>query len=702
MGLGSHLGRCPWLTGTPKAGGNGAAPDFENFDPSAVPPRDDFDADDATERLKARLLKVRRALKRLPDWIRADRTRAFRDMTIRLLAFAYEHDQPAYQRFKEDVRGLSVIRDLERLIRASRRKRTAHDGESAYRETERGIVWEKPTADGDTTPVLLTNFTATITAVTTRDDGAETERFFDVDADFDGAPCNVLVPAAEFDPMRWTHHLPVNAYVLPGQERRAAVAIRELSRDAGERLLLAHTGWRRVDGSDVYLHGGGAVGSEGSVDGVTVDLGENARWHLVEPQFDQEVEETLAASVAVLDLAPLRVTAPLLGSVARAVLSTADFTLYLHGRTGVFKSELAALAQQHYGPELTARNLISFESTANSLEERAFVLKDALCVIDDYVTNGTPAEVAEMRRKAGRIVRAQGNLAGRGRLDRTSKARPARPPRGLVLMTGEDLPTGQSILARLAAVEVERGDVDAAALTAAQELAATAAYATAMYAYVRHLAADLAGARARHKARVRALLPEFRSPHARTPWIFAELAAALDAYLEFAGAAARFAACLAALVELAGAQERYQRDEAVTTRFLHHLAAAIAAGDAHLADADDELEPPPHPQRCGWRWREINQGQGDIGKVWDAKGSRVGWIQGDDVYLDPPNAYAAAQRHARASGNGELGVKERNPVEADEGGGAARLDLQAGRNQGASHDLGRAAEHIHPRAGHRP
>ena len=111
-------------------------------------------------------------------------------------------------------------------------------------------------------------------------------------------------------------------------------------------------------------------------------------------------------------------------------------------------------------------------------------------------------------------------------------------------------------------------------------------------------------------------------------------------------------------MQLAGAQERYQRDEAVTTRFLHHLAAAIAAGDAHLADADDELEPPPHPQRCGWRWREINQGQGDIGKVWDAKGSRVGWIQGDDVYLDPPNAYAAAQRHARASGNGELGVKE--------------------------------------------
>ena len=99
--------------------------------------------------------------------------------------------------------------------------------------------------------------------------------------------------------MRWTHPLPVNAYVLPGQERRAAVAIRELSRDAGERQLLAPLAWRRVDGQDLYLHGGGAVGPDGPVDGVTVDPEETARWRLVEPQFDHELAEALAASVRV-------------------------------------------------------------------------------------------------------------------------------------------------------------------------------------------------------------------------------------------------------------------------------------------------------------------------------------------------------------------------------------------------------------------
>ena len=47
-------------------------------------------------------------------------------------------------------------------------------------------------------------------------------------------------------------------------------------------------------------------------------------------------------------------------SFSRAVcvfgtVAPADFSLGLFGRTGVGKSELAALAQQHYGPGMDAR-----------------------------------------------------------------------------------------------------------------------------------------------------------------------------------------------------------------------------------------------------------------------------------------------------------------------------------------------------------
>ena len=122
-----------------------------------------------------------------------------------------------------------------------------------------------------------------------------------------------------------------------------------------------------------------------------------------------------------------------------------------------------------------------------------------------------------MRRKAdGSSAPRATSPAAAGSTAPVRRARHA-PPRGLILMTGEDLPTGQSILARLAAVEVEADDVDDAALTVAQQLAATAP--------TRLRCSPMAprdrpggGACAADKARALALLPEFRSAHARTPW----------------------------------------------------------------------------------------------------------------------------------------------------------------------------------------
>ena len=50
-----------------------------------------------------------------------------------------------------------------------------------YRETERGLVYLKPTMDGDV-PVQLTNFGARIIADVIRDDGQEQSRYFEVEA----------------------------------------------------------------------------------------------------------------------------------------------------------------------------------------------------------------------------------------------------------------------------------------------------------------------------------------------------------------------------------------------------------------------------------------------------------------------------------------------------------------------------------------
>src|SRR5262249_44034411 len=153
-------------------------------------------------------------------------------------------------------------------------------------------------------------------------------------------------------------------------------------------------------------------------------------------------------SLALLDLAPDRITVPLLGAAYRAALGPCDCAEHLSGPTGVGKTELVALAQQHYGASMDARHLPgSWASTGNALEGLAFAAADALLSVDDFAPGGTSADVARMRREADRLLRAQGNRAGRQRMRADGTLRPAKPPRGLILSTGEDVPRGQSLRA---------------------------------------------------------------------------------------------------------------------------------------------------------------------------------------------------------------------------------------------------------------
>jgi Domain of unknown function (DUF927) len=125
------------------------------------------------------------------------------------------------------------------------------------------------------------------------------------------------------------------------------------------------------------------------------------------------------------------------------------------GETGAGKTALAALAQQHYGAGFSDRNLPgSWSSTANATEALAFTAKDMLLVIDDFCPNGTRGDIARYNKEADRIFRAQGNSSGRLRMRADSTLRNAKPPRGLILSTGEDIPRGRSLRARVFVLEL--------------------------------------------------------------------------------------------------------------------------------------------------------------------------------------------------------------------------------------------------------
>jgi hypothetical protein len=305
----------------------------------------------------------------------------------------------------------------------------------------------------------LTNFCASIKANICLDDGLETKREFEIQADVQGESFRFTLPASKFAAMDWPiEQMGSGAVTYPNQREYARIAIQLLSPTAENRTVYTHTGWRRIGSHWFYLHSSGAIGPEGAVDGIHVRLGEAmGRYSLQLPKVD-DVVAAVRASLQLLELAPASVSFPLLAATYRSVFGGSDFSIHLVGETGAFKSELAALQQQHFGAAMSRKHLpASWSSTANAIEGLAFHAKDALIVVDDFAPQGSAADVSRYHAAADRVFRAAGNGAGRGRMDSTARLREPKPPRGLILSTGEDIPRGHSVRARLLILEVEKG-----------------------------------------------------------------------------------------------------------------------------------------------------------------------------------------------------------------------------------------------------
>ncbi|MHB1524617.1 MAG: DUF3854 domain-containing protein [Candidatus Dormibacteria bacterium] len=586
------------------------------------------------------------------------------------LARLAESDPAAYAGRRTQLKreGASV-RDLDKAL-AGRRAAVRAElpprvAEAGYRISGGRLVRDQLTGQG-AVEVPLSNFTARIVAETTRDDGAERSVSLSVEGALcDGRPLpRVEVPAADFADLGW---------ILPAWGARAVVyagkgtadhlraAMQLLSADVAARTVWCHLGWRRIGERWVYLHVGGAIGADSAVDGIEVSPPDAlALYVLPAPPSDEQLRRAVRASLALLDFGPPRLAYSLLSAVYRAVLGNTDFALHLAGTSGVYKSELSALMQQHFGTQLDARHLpASWASTGNSLEAIAFAAKDALLVVDDLVTSGNVADVSRLHREADRLLRAQGNTAGRQRLRADGSLRPAKPPRGLILSTGEDVPRGQSLRARLLILEASAGDFGPPppvnpALTERQRDAAEGLYAASMAAFLAWLAPQYETIHSKLAAE-RSELREHAAgdgQHARTPGIVADLALGLRYLLDFAAAAGAIDAAKraalwergwAALCEAGAAQVEHGRAADPVGQFLRLLSAALASGRAHVAAADGCS--PETPSAWGWRREEVRDGP-----AWRPQGRRVGWLDGEALYLEPEASYAAAQGMAGEQG----------------------------------------------------
>lgn len=521
-----------------------------------------------------------------------------------------------------------------------------------YRQDRTGIYWDRMIGEA-TESKRLTNFAAKIEADTTVDDGTETTRRLDIVALVGGRTERMTVSAAEFPGLSWVPQLGPQAIINPGisSKDHTRAAIQYFSSNAPRRRIYTHTGWREIEGRPVYLTASGGIDRDGLMSDVHVELdGAAALFELPPPPYGDERITAVRASLDLLAVAPERITVPLLGAVSRAPLpGTAPVSLHLYGRTGAGKTALAAVCQQHHGSGLNASALPAhWESTPNALEGSLHQFKDVLCVIDEYVSAATPAGQAKLQEKAERVFRGVANHTGRQRMRADGSLRPSKPPRALVISTGEDRPAGESLAARRIDIAVQHDDIDFDRLTACQRRGADGVYASTMAAYVQWIAVRYTELEKKLEGLRRDLREQVRASgqHRRTPDAVAELALGISYFLSFAvdvGAIdeaerdAFWSRCWTALLGIGAEQMALQQEHEPVERYFDLLRSALASGAAHVADKDG-CEP---ASSLGWGWRR------DDGEA-HAQGERIGWIDGDNLFLDSHTAYTAVRARARA------------------------------------------------------
>lgn len=447
----------------------------------------------------------------------------------------------------------------------------------------------------------------------------------------------IEVRADEFPSMNWVADkwgmAPI-IYPAPSAERNLRTAIQVMSSPA-KRDIYTHTGWTEINKERVYLSATGGIGKSGHKPDITVRLPhELSNYALPKPIKSREA---FAASASLPGIGPPAVTVPLLLAAYRAAMGPTDFAIHLAGRTGTFKSELTSLIQSHFGAGMDARHLpASWSSTANALEALAYKAANAIMVIDDFVPLGTAWQVRGLQKTADQIIRAQGNQAGRSRMTDISSLQTTFYPRGLIVSTGEDIPEGHSVRARMLILELAPGDIEPKNLTRAQQQRNL--FPQAMADWIQWLAEKDRRVQHRELAR-QARDGHLDIGHSRTPPIFGELLATAHLLTEYAqergflddktAAKVRNNAG-AALLDAAKAQEAMLTAADPVTGLLETIATVLASQVCHVKTRNGGI--PVDAEKWGWTRQ---QSAGEM-PTWKSNGPRLGWVDQDagELLLD--------------------------------------------------------------------
>lgn len=552
--------------------------------------------------------------------------------------------------------------EIEEFLDAIPRNQTVRQ---SYFLTQSGVWWRKPPRYGSFgfENEQITNFGARILSEMIEDDGSsEEQRIFELEIAVKGETRRIEVPGSKFDSMAWvTAQLGAEASVCPGKTDHARYAIKTLSPSFAKCTVYAHTGWRKIGDDWCYLHGAGAITGAGNRTDVAVRLPHSLRFFsLPEPAKGEEVIGAYQVALELLDAFPRRLTVPLLGSVIASVMGDVDYSIYVTGQSGCFKSEITGIVMSFFGSGFNRLTMpANWDDTANVLLSKSFTAKDAVYVVDDFAPNGQKRHDEDLHAKAERVFRAAGNRTGRGRLQSDLTERVAKEPRCLLVSSGEDLPRGMSLQARLLIVPIEKGEITSAALTTMQQAASTGKFAISLATFLSYLASNYEKTKLsfnKDRIRYRDKLSQKSEGHARQATTIAHLAAAWRVWLMAADdqkaisketAQELWKQIWKALAVAGSEQKDHQGSLHPVDHFIDLLRSSLISGRANLQTVEGG-EPPDIGKLCGWR---------------DGKpsGECVGWIFEGILYLEFDTAYGVANAQGQRNGEG-LAVTKRTMV----------------------------------------
>lgn len=481
------------------------------------------------------------------------------------------------------------------------------------------LCWVKQSNEGETV-MPLCNFNAWVAEEITRDNGLEQSGAFLVAGKNGSGPPlpTVEVSLSQFDNMNWvTREWGLRGIVSATQTAKGKLceAIKLQSADAKKRTIYAHTGWREIDGQPVFLSAAGALGRPD----VDVELEDVLKlYHIPDPVDDPR--EALGASLDFLNMGKADVIFPIFATMYLAPLADIlepAFSIFFVGHSGSFKSTVQGLALCHFGQQFDEFHLpAAWRDTQNKLEKLLFLLKDMPLVIDDWAPGSDSSKARELEAKAEHIIRAQGNRQGRGRLKSDTSSRPSYIPRGLMLTSGEHLPSGHSHTARIFSVDITAGDIPLDELSAAQEKKHL--YVFAMAHYLTYLKGRWPELKTflpqqfklwRQKARAEAQHPRLPGVVA---WLYAGLSAALEMMVDAGVLDQGRGKELAAqgweiFIRLSSEQSRRVEDQRPAKRFINALRSLMDAGRVSFGNRDDTepKQPVAGQEPIGWEDKEF-------------------------------------------------------------------------------------------------